>query len=40
MAPVHLAAAADPEVGPDDEKTEAQLDLEQVIADVAALEDE
>jgi ADP-ribosylglycohydrolase len=40
MAPVHLAIAVDREAEPDDEDTEGQLDLEQIVADIAGLEDE
>jgi hypothetical protein len=39
-APLHLAVEAYPEAEADDEETKAQLCLEQVVADVAALSDE
>jgi hypothetical protein len=38
MTPVHLAVAADLEAGFDDEETETEVSLEQVVAEVAALE--
>jgi hypothetical protein len=40
MAPVHLAIPADPEAEPDDKEAEAQLCLEQVVADLAVLVNE
>jgi hypothetical protein len=39
MTPVHLAVAADPEAGFDDEETETEISLEQVVAEVVALAD-